>query len=113
MTDHVSGDSRLVDYAVRFTTREGTLILAQVEDDGVFERYMEAISKISSIDTDGARQELLSRLLKDSADYIESCRTALAGKLAFTHGRFGDQNRSSLARIRVHHRRPRGWTCWS
>ncbi len=81
MTDHVSGDSRLVDYAVRFTTREGTLILAQVEDDGVFERYMEAISKISSIDTDGARQELLSRLLKDSADYIESCRTALAGSL--------------------------------
>ncbi len=78
MTDHLTGDNRLVNHAARYTEEGGTLYLSHVEDDAVFERYMEAISKISSIDTDAARTEIEKRLIKDPADYIESCRSGLS-----------------------------------
>ena len=78
MTDHLTGDNRLVNYAAHFTQLSGRLLLSHVEDDAIFERYMEAISKISTIDTDGAREEIRARLLKDPEDYIESCREGLA-----------------------------------
>ena len=78
MTDHLTGDNRLVNYAAHVTQRGGRLLLSHVEDDAIFERYMEAISKISTIDTDGAREEIRARLLKDPRDYIESCREGLA-----------------------------------
>ncbi len=50
MTDHLTGDDRLVNYAARYTKEDGTLYLSHVEDDAVFDRYMEAISKIASDD---------------------------------------------------------------
>ncbi len=78
MTDHLTGDNRLVNYAAHFTQRGGRLLLSHVEDDAIFERYMEAISKISTIDTEGAREEIRARLMKDPEDYIESCREGLA-----------------------------------
>ena len=78
MTDHLTGDNRLVNYAAHVTQRGGRLLLGHVEDDAIFERYMEAISKISTIDTDLAREEIRARLLKDPEDYIESCREGLA-----------------------------------
>ena len=77
VTDHLTGDNRLVNYAARYTTEGGTLYLSHVEDDAVFERYMEAISKIPSINTDAARTEIAARLRKDPRDYIESCRRGL------------------------------------
>ena len=78
VTDHMTGDNRLVNYAAHVTQRGGRLLLSHVEDDAIFERYMEAISKISTIDTDGARHEIQARLLKDPMEYIESCREGLA-----------------------------------
>jgi len=78
MTNHLTGDNRLVNYSAHFTHRSGRLLLSHVEDDAIFERYMEAISKISTIDTDGARKVIQARLLKDPEDYIESCREGLA-----------------------------------
>ena len=78
MTDHLTGDHRLVNYAAHVTQPGGRLLLSHVEDDAIFERYMEAISKISTIDTDVAREEIRARLLKDPEDYIESCREGLA-----------------------------------
>ena len=78
MTDHLTGDHRLVNYAAHVTQPGGRLLLSHVEDDAIFERYMEAISKISTIDTDVAREEIRTRLLKDPQDYIESCREGLA-----------------------------------
>ena len=78
MTDHLTGDHRLVNYAAHVTQREGRLLLGHVEDDAVFDRYMEAISKIPTIDTEGARGEIRARLLKDPQDYIDSCREGLA-----------------------------------
>ena len=78
MTDHLTGDHRLVNYAAHVTQREGRLLLGHIEDDAVFDRYMEAISKIPTIDTEGARGEIRARLLKDPQDYIDSCREGLA-----------------------------------
>ena len=81
VTGHMTGDNRLVSYAARFTEQGGTLLLGHVEDDHVFERYMEAISKIETIDTDSAREDIQARLLKDPTDFIESCRELLAERM--------------------------------
>ena len=78
ITDHLTGDHLLVNWAARLTAVGGTLYLTHVEDDGVFERYMQTISKIPSIDTDHARETMVAQLLKEPADYIDSCREVLA-----------------------------------
>ena len=78
MTDHLTGDHRLVNYSAHFTEPGGRLLLGHVEDDAIFERYMEAISKIPTINTDTAREQIQARLLKDPENYIESCRKGLA-----------------------------------
>lgn len=77
ITDRLTGDNRLVNYAARFTQPGGTLHLSHVEDRGHFERMMELISKVPSIDTATAREEILKRMLKEPADYIKSCRNSL------------------------------------
>ena len=79
VTDHLAGDHRLVSHAAHFTQDGGTLYLAHVEDDTVFERYITAIGKIPDLDTDIAREEIRARLVEDRTEYIESCRTGLAG----------------------------------
>ncbi|RLB61055.1 MAG: hypothetical protein DRI90_12270 [Deltaproteobacteria bacterium] len=78
LTDHLTGRDRLVDYALRFTSTGGTLILAHLEDDAVFERYLDTIGKIPSIDTDNARERIRSQLCKEPHDYICSVREVLA-----------------------------------
>ena len=80
LTDHLAGDARLVNHAVLFTQENGTLYLTHVEDEAVFERYMEVVSKIPSIDTDNARQELLRQLLKEPEDYIGSTKEIVEAK---------------------------------
>jgi hypothetical protein len=78
VTDHLAGDHRLVSHAAHFTQDGGTLYLAHVEDDIVFERYIAAIGKIPDLDTDIAREEIRARLMVDPTEYIESCRAGLA-----------------------------------
>ena len=78
ITDHLTGDHHLVSYAARFAESDGKLILSHVEDQEVFERYMLAIGKISTIDTDDARATILQRLLQDPTDYVDSCRVGLS-----------------------------------
>ena len=77
VTNHLAGDDQLVNYAVRLTARHGTLRLTHIEDEEVFERYIDAISKISSIDTDPARKEILRQLLREPTDYITTCIEAV------------------------------------
>lgn len=77
MTDHLTGDDHLVNWAVRFTQPGGTLFLTHVEDESVFTRYMDAISKIPTIETEPAREEILNRLMREPQDYIRSCRETL------------------------------------
>ena len=73
MADHLTGDHRLVNHAVRFTENGGTLWLTHVEDEATFGRYMEVISKIPTIDTDEARETVREQLLKEPQDYIHGC----------------------------------------
>ena len=73
IADHLTGDHRLVNHAVRFTESGGALWLTHVEDEATFGRYMEVISKIPTIDTDEARQAVREQLLKEPQDYINSC----------------------------------------
>ena len=77
MTDHLAGDICLVNAALFFTPAQGTLHLTNLEDQQVFERYMEAIDKIPSIDSAAARDSVLAQILKEARDYIQSCRTVL------------------------------------
>lgn len=78
ITDHLAGDHRLVNFAVRFTARPGRLYLTHVEDQAIFERYLDIIAKIPQIDTPVARETILERLLREPTDYIRSCREALS-----------------------------------
>lgn len=77
ITDHLAGDRRLVNYGLRFTADNGTLWLTHVEDEATFGRYMEAVSKIPSIDTDETRDRLREQLLKEPLDYIAGCADVL------------------------------------
>ena len=83
IADHLTGDDRLVNYAVRFTENDGTLWLTHVEDEATFKRYMEVISKIPTIDTDEAREAVREQLLKEPQDYIDGCVEGL--RKAGTH----------------------------
>ena len=73
ITDHLVGDQRLVNYSVHFTAPGGTLWLSHVEDEITFERYMSAVSRITTIDTDDARQAISRQLLKEPLDYVSGC----------------------------------------
>ena len=85
LTDHLTGSDKLIDYAVRFTERDGTLLLAHLEDDATYQRYMEVIAKIPEIDTDTARRRIHEQLLKEPADYIRSVREELEEKVKTIH----------------------------
>jgi hypothetical protein len=76
-TGHLAGDGRLVNCAVSLAEPGGTLVLAHIEDDTTFDRYMGVIAKIPSIDTDNARETILAQLLKEPRDYIRACREEL------------------------------------
>jgi hypothetical protein len=78
VTDHLRGEHRLVDWATRITAPGGTLLLSHVEDEAVFDRYIDVISKIPAIDTDVARATIGKRLLKEAHDFVGSVRDALA-----------------------------------
>jgi hypothetical protein len=85
LTDHLTGSDKLIDYAVRFTEKDGTLWLAHLEDDHRFERYLDIISKIPEIETDVARRTIREQLLKEPADYIDSVRRELEDKVKTIH----------------------------
>jgi len=77
MTDHLSADDELVNYAVQFTEKDGDLYLMHIENASTFEYYMGVISKISTIDTDEARATISAQLLKAPLDYIRSVEAIL------------------------------------
>ncbi len=77
ITDHLAGDHRLVNYAVAMTQPGGKLTLTHVEDASELDRMLDAISKIPTIDTETAREELAKQLLKEPQDYVQSCQEVL------------------------------------
>ncbi len=78
IADHLTGDNHLVSYAARLTTPGGKLVLSHVEDQTVFNRYIDVISKIPTIDTDIAREAIMQQLLAEPHDYIQSASRGLA-----------------------------------
>ena len=77
VTDHLTGDDRLVNWAVAFTAHQGHLHLAHIEDQAVFEHYMEIISRLPGIPTEEAREGLLAKLLALPEDYCDSVTQGL------------------------------------
>ena len=80
ITDKMTGDHRLASYGICFTQENGTLFLAHLEDEEIYDRYMDVISKIPEIDTDVAREKIKKRLIKEPADYINSFQQFMSKK---------------------------------
>lgn len=77
MTDHLAGDSRIVNYALAFTHAGGTCWLTHVESEHDYQRYMEVIAKIPAIETEDARAAIRAQLLKEPHDFIRRCKAAI------------------------------------
>lgn len=77
VADHISGDSRLINYGARLCRDSGTIWLCHIEDDRIFERYMHAIERIPAIDTSDAREMIAARLQKDAEDFLDDCMREL------------------------------------
>ena len=77
VTDHLTVENRLISFAAKFTQHDGTLTLAHVEDELSMNRFFAAIEKIPEIDTDTAQQKIRDQLLREPADYIETCRAGI------------------------------------
>jgi hypothetical protein len=77
VTDHLSNDHCLVNYATHFTESSGQLFLTHIEDQLIYDRYMDVISKIPSVDTEDTGEKLRRQLLKMPIDYIASCSQVL------------------------------------
>jgi len=78
LTDHLAGDQRLVHYAVEFAGPGGRLLLAHVEHEAVFERYMRVISKLPRIPTEVARADIQAQLLKEPKDWAAEVEAGLS-----------------------------------
>lgn len=77
ITNHIANDHSLVNHAVAFTEFSGTLYLMHIESQWEFVRYIEAISKIPTIDTQDAKIRIRKQLLKEPHNYIRSCTEEL------------------------------------
>ena len=77
VTDHMVNDHHLVQYGLALIDEPGRLYLYHIEDQVNFDRVMDAISKIPTIDTDDARHKLSQQLLKEPAEYIQSVKLEL------------------------------------
>lgn len=77
LTDYMSNNDLLVNIAVHFTRPGGTCFLTHVEPGRIFERYMQVIEKIPSIQTEPAREAILEKLLEGPSDFIHSCMETL------------------------------------
>ena len=92
VTDHLSGDSHLISVASHFTPAGGKLVLTHVEDESVFDRYQQAISRIPAIPTDASTESIKSQLMHMADQFITSCKQEL-GVQDFTiekHIEFGN-----------------------
>lgn len=76
-TNHLTGDSRLINWGVRFAEPDNSLYLAHIEDGAAFANYIDAISRIPEIDTDLAERTIHDTLLKLPHDFVASARHAL------------------------------------
>jgi nucleotide-binding universal stress UspA family protein len=108
VNDHLVGEDRLVNHAICITEDGGSLHLTHIEDDSVFNRYMEVIGKIPEIDTDIARETIQAQLLSEPSNYIDSCEAVLNDKRTnlkvikhITHGHPLEEYRKVVAENKI------------
>lgn len=80
ITNHLTADARLVNYALRFTAPSGTCWLTHIESQHHFDHFLAAVEKIPEIESDDVRVLVEAQLLKEPRDYIESCRRAISAQ---------------------------------
>ncbi len=78
ITNHLTGDDRLVNWGIRACHPEGSLRVMHMENDQVYARYVEAISKIPEIDTESASEQIKTQLVREPTDYMDTVRQYLA-----------------------------------
>lgn len=78
ITDHILGDARLVNFALRFTAAGKTCWLTHIESRLQFNHFIAAVEKVPEIETEDARELVEAQLLKEPRDYIASCREVAA-----------------------------------
>lgn len=70
VTDHITGDDRLVSWGAFMCAENGTLYLAHIEDEDIYRRYIDVIGKVPGLDTELAADKIREKLLRLPADYI-------------------------------------------
>ncbi len=77
VTDHITGDDRLVNWGLKLTREEGSLYLVHIEDQATLDRYLEVIGMIRGIDSEQAEQDIPKKLLELPSEFIESIAAAI------------------------------------
>ena len=72
VTDHIVGDQRLVNWGLCFVNNTGLLQMVNIEDDQVFKRYIEVISKIPDLDTELAHKSIERQLIHEAEDFLSA-----------------------------------------
>ncbi len=72
VTDHLTGDDLLVNWAIHITPDDGTLLLCHIEDQDVFDRYAEMLGRMQGVPTDDVVRRLKEKLLGLPLDYIRA-----------------------------------------
>jgi nucleotide-binding universal stress UspA family protein len=78
VTDHLTGDDRLVNWASYLCTDDGTLFLTHIEDEEVLAKYVDVCSKIPGIDQALVEEKIPKKLLDMPRDYVHSIAEVLA-----------------------------------
>ena len=78
VTDHLTGDDRLVNWASELCNDDGTLFLTHIEDERILAKYLEVVSKIPGLDLDLATEKIPKKLLSMPLDYVQSTAAVLA-----------------------------------
>ncbi len=78
VTDHLTGDDHLVNWAAHLCNDDGTLFLSHIEDQRILDKYLEVCSKIPGIDLDVAKKKIPEKLLAMPTDYVQSTADVLA-----------------------------------
>ena len=78
VTDHLTGDDRLVNWASHICNDDGTLFLTHIEDQRILDKYLDVLAKIPGIDVEVANEKIPKKLLDMPLDYVESTAQVLA-----------------------------------
>ena len=72
VTDHLTGDDRLVNWAIHVTPDEGTLLLAHIEDVDVFNRYADVLGRMTGVPTESVVEGMKEKLLGLPLSYVRA-----------------------------------------